>query len=42
MDGTLVDTEGLWWRATEEVAEGLGHRLTDADAPEVVGRAVED
>ncbi|WP_327412227.1 HAD family hydrolase [Streptomyces sp. NBC_01233] len=42
MDGTLVDTEGLWWRATEEVADGLGHRLTDADAPEVVGRAVED
>ncbi|MFF3757436.1 HAD family hydrolase [Streptomyces sp. NPDC002185] len=42
MDGTLVDTETLWWQATEEVAAGLGHRLTDADAPEVVGRAVED
>ncbi|MCX5015642.1 HAD family phosphatase [Streptomyces sp. NBC_00555] len=42
MDGTLVDTEVLWWRTTEEVADGLGHRLTDADAPEVVGRAVED
>lgn len=42
MDGTLVDTELLWWRTTEEIAEGLGHALTDADAPEVVGRAVED
>ncbi|MCJ1676696.1 HAD family phosphatase [Streptomyces sp. APSN-46.1] len=42
MDGTLVDTEVLWWRTTEEVAAGLGHALTDADAPEVVGRAVED
>ncbi|MER5307796.1 HAD family phosphatase [Streptomyces sp. NPDC002773] len=42
MDGTLVDTEVLWWDATEEIAARLGHRLTDADAPEVVGRAVED
>ena len=42
MDGTLVDTETLWWAATEEVAARIGHRLTAADAPEVVGRAVED
>ncbi|GHB53016.1 hydrolase [Streptomyces cirratus] len=42
MDGTLVDTEVLWWETTEETAAGLGHRLGDADAPEVVGRAVED
>ncbi|MFF5566473.1 HAD family hydrolase [Streptomyces sp. NPDC012623] len=42
MDGTLVDTEVLWWETAEEVAAGLGHRLTDADAPEVVGRAVAD
>uniref|UniRef100_A0AAU2JGZ3 HAD family phosphatase n=1 Tax=Streptomyces sp. NBC_00049 TaxID=2903617 RepID=A0AAU2JGZ3_9ACTN len=42
MDGTLVDTEVLWWRTTEEIADRLGHRLTDADAPEVVGRAVQD
>ena len=42
MDGTLVDTETLWWETAEEVAAGLGHRLTDADAPEVVGRAVAD
>ncbi|MER6217841.1 MULTISPECIES: HAD family hydrolase [unclassified Streptomyces] len=42
MDGTLVDTETLWWRTTEEVAGRLGHRLGKADAPEVVGRAVAD
>ncbi|MFJ8014385.1 HAD family hydrolase [Streptomyces sp. NPDC096339] len=42
MDGTLVDTEVLWWRTTEEIADTLGHRLDHADAPEVVGRAVED
>ncbi|MER7958057.1 HAD-IA family hydrolase [Streptomyces sp. NPDC096030] len=42
MDGTLVDTETLWWRTAQEVAEGVGHRLTDADTPEVVGRCVED
>ncbi|MFJ1638580.1 HAD family hydrolase [Streptomyces sp. NPDC088256] len=42
MDGTLVDTEGLWWQVAQEVAARIGHRLTDADAPEVVGRAVGD
>ncbi|MFD7627323.1 HAD family hydrolase [Streptomyces sp. NPDC059851] len=42
MDGTLVDTEVLWWEVTAEVAAGLGHALGAADAPEVVGRAVED
>ncbi|WP_405496879.1 HAD family hydrolase [Streptomyces sp. NBC_00096] len=42
MDGTLVDTEVLWWQTTEEIAAGLGYELTVADAPEVVGRAVED
>ncbi|MCX5195190.1 HAD family phosphatase [Streptomyces sp. NBC_00249] len=42
MDGTLVDTEVLWWETTEEIAAGLGHRLGRADAPEVVGRAVAD
>ncbi|MFF0274058.1 HAD family hydrolase [Streptomyces sp. NPDC004330] len=42
MDGTLVDTEVLWWEATAETAARIGHRLTDADAPEVVGRAVPD
>ncbi|MFJ3583136.1 HAD-IA family hydrolase [Streptomyces sp. NPDC090127] len=42
MDGTLVDTEALWWRTAREVAEGIGHRLTDADTSEVVGRCVAD
>ncbi|MEV7418031.1 HAD family phosphatase [Streptomyces sp. NPDC089919] len=42
MDGTLVDTEVLWWRTTEEIAAGLGYALTEADAGEVVGRAVPD
>ncbi|WP_037914084.1 HAD family hydrolase [Actinacidiphila yeochonensis] len=37
MDGTLVDTEHLWWRAVAEVAERLGYRLSDADLPEVLG-----
>ncbi|WP_171109239.1 HAD-IA family hydrolase [Streptomyces sp. Z423-1] len=38
MDGTLVDTERLWWEAVEHVA---GRPLTDADQPEVLGRPVE-
>ncbi|MFD3803013.1 HAD family hydrolase [Streptomyces sp. NPDC058611] len=42
MDGTLVDTEVLWWRTTEEIARELGYALSHADAPEVVGRAVGD
>ncbi|GAA0319815.1 HAD family phosphatase [Streptomyces polychromogenes] len=42
MDGTLVDTEVLWWETTGEVADRLGHRIGPADAPEVVGRAVAD
>ncbi|GKQ35436.1 HAD-IA family hydrolase [Streptomyces sp. A012304] len=38
MDGTLVDTERLWWEAVEEVA---GRALTEADQPKVLGRPVE-
>lgn len=38
MDGTLVDTERLWWEAVEEVA---GRPLTEADRPDVLGRPVE-
>ncbi|MFD8818009.1 HAD hydrolase-like protein, partial [Streptomyces sp. NPDC059627] len=38
MDGTLVDTERLWWEAVEQVA---GRPLTAADEPEVLGRPVE-
>ncbi|MFF3075150.1 HAD family hydrolase [Kitasatospora sp. NPDC057936] len=41
MDGTLVDTEHLWWEAAAELAEELHRPLTDQDAPEVLGRAVE-
>jgi HAD superfamily hydrolase (TIGR01509 family) len=41
MDGTLVDTERLWWEAVEQVADGLGRELTGADQPEVLGRPVE-
>ncbi|WP_041822115.1 HAD-IA family hydrolase [Streptomyces davaonensis] len=38
MDGTLVDTERLWWEAVEQVA---GRALTGADEPDVLGRPVE-
>ncbi|MFJ4187507.1 HAD family hydrolase [Kitasatospora sp. NPDC089509] len=41
MDGTLVDTEQLWWQAAAELAEELDRPLTDQDAPEVLGQAVE-
>ncbi|MEV4800644.1 HAD family phosphatase [Nonomuraea sp. NPDC049421] len=39
MDGTLVDTEGLWWEAVAEVA---GRPLTQDDVPHVHGRTIED
>ncbi|MFD3327521.1 HAD family hydrolase [Streptomyces sp. NPDC058701] len=42
MDGTLVDTEPLWWRTAQAVARSAGHVLTDADVPAVVGRSVAD
>ncbi|MER7567165.1 HAD-IA family hydrolase [Streptomyces sp. NPDC097941] len=38
MDGTLVDTERLWWEAVEQVA---GRALTEEDRPDVLGRPVE-
>ncbi|WP_327681751.1 HAD family hydrolase [Kitasatospora sp. NBC_00458] len=41
MDGTLVDTEHLWWQAAAELADELHHSLTDQDAPEVLGQAIE-
>jgi HAD superfamily hydrolase (TIGR01509 family) len=41
MDGTLVDTEELWWQAVEHVASTLGYELTDVDLPDVLGRPVE-
>ncbi|MEU7002482.1 HAD family phosphatase [Nonomuraea sp. NPDC046570] len=42
MDGTLVDTEGLWWAATSSVAHSLGTSLSPDDTPHVLGRTVED
>ncbi|MEV0347082.1 HAD family phosphatase [Nonomuraea sp. NPDC050680] len=42
MDGTLVDTEGLWWQATTAVARTLGVALGPADTPQVLGRTAED
>lgn len=42
MDGTLVDSESLWWQAAEAVAASLRYTLTEADVPEVVGRSVAD
>lgn len=41
MDGTLVDTERLWWEAVERIAAGLGRALGEDDQPEVLGRSVE-
>jgi HAD superfamily hydrolase (TIGR01509 family) len=41
MDGTLVDTEHLWWQAAAELAAELDLTLTEADLPDVLGRAVE-
>ncbi|MFF4622351.1 HAD family hydrolase [Nonomuraea jabiensis] len=42
MDGTLVDTEGLWWQATVSVAASLGRPLGREDMPYVLGRTAED
>ncbi|MDQ4214452.1 HAD family phosphatase [Microbacterium capsulatum] len=38
MDGTLVDTERLWWNATATVAADLGRTLTVDDEAEVTAR----
>jgi HAD superfamily hydrolase (TIGR01509 family) len=37
LDGTLVDTEGLWWAAEAEVFAGLGHVLDEVHRSVVVG-----
>lgn len=37
MDGTLVDTEGIWWDAEVEVFAELGHELDDSWRHVVVG-----
>ncbi|GGS91791.1 hydrolase [Planobispora rosea] len=41
MDGTLVDTEELWWEACAAVAGELGVELTGTDGEAVLGRPVE-
>jgi len=37
LDGTLVDTEGIWWAAEAQVFADLGHVLDDAHRSVVVG-----
>jgi HAD superfamily hydrolase (TIGR01509 family) len=37
LDGTLVDTEGLWWAAEREVFADLGHVLDETHRAVVVG-----
>jgi HAD superfamily hydrolase (TIGR01509 family) len=37
LDGTLVDTEGIWWAAESEVFADLGHVLDEAHRAVVVG-----
>jgi HAD superfamily hydrolase (TIGR01509 family) len=37
LDGTLVDTEGIWWTAETEVFADLGHVLDEAHRAVVVG-----
>jgi HAD superfamily hydrolase (TIGR01509 family) len=37
LDGTLVDTEGIWWAAETEVFADLGHVLDEAHRAIVVG-----
>lgn len=41
MDGTLVDTEPLWWRAVVETGAEHGRPVLEADRPFVLGQAVE-
>ncbi|MGC0422101.1 HAD family hydrolase [Embleya sp. AB8] len=40
MDGTLVDTEQLWWDAVADVAGRVGYTLGETDAADVVGHAI--
>lgn len=37
LDGTLVDTEGIWWAAEAQVFADLGHVLDEAHRAVVVG-----
>jgi HAD superfamily hydrolase (TIGR01509 family) len=42
MDGTVVDTEGLWWAACFEVALHLGSALAASDQHVLLGLSIED
>ncbi|GII55551.1 hydrolase [Planotetraspora thailandica] len=42
MDGTVVDTEGLWWAACFEVALHLGSALSASDQRTLLGLSIED
>ncbi|NNH68895.1 HAD family phosphatase [Nocardia uniformis] len=42
MDGTLVDTEILWWDTVELVSAEAGYRLVPGDAVHVTGASVAD
>ena len=41
MDGLLVDTEPLWWRAEADIANAMGGQWTEADSRECVGGPME-
>ena len=41
MDGTLVDTEGLWYEAVVQVAESIGRPIAPADHDDIIGRPIE-
>lgn len=41
MDGTLVDTEGLWYEAVLQVAESIGRSIVPADHDDIHGRPIE-
>lgn len=41
MDGTLVDTEGLWYEAVVEVAEAIGRPIAPTDHDDIHGRPIE-
>jgi len=42
MDGVLIDSEPLWWRAEQEVFAGVGLTLTDADCRTTQGRRTDE
>jgi HAD superfamily hydrolase (TIGR01509 family) len=41
MDGLLVETESLWFRAESELVAGMGGQWSDADSADMVGGPLE-